>query len=75
MFTPGDHEPAGTPDHQVEEASLGAASAELDAVEAALARLEDGSFESCEVCGGPIGREELLQDPLLTRCQQHRTPG
>lgn len=61
-------------DHSDDEAALAAASAELDAVEAALARLEDGSFENCEVCGAPIGLDRLTADPLLTRCAQHREP-
>ena len=56
------------------EAALDQAAAELDAVDAALARLEDGSFEKCSVCGGPIDRDRLLQDPLLTRCAAHEEP-
>lgn len=79
MFTNGHN---GQPDHPAtpietethahpEDAPLAAAAAELDAVEAALSRLEDGSFDTCDVCGGPIGRERLLQDPLLTRCPHH----
>lgn len=55
-------------------ASLDQAAAELDAVDAALGRLEDGSFEKCSVCGAEIGRERLLQDPLLTRCTAHTEP-
>ncbi|MBV9661405.1 MAG: hypothetical protein JO337_09625 [Acidimicrobiales bacterium] len=46
-------------------------SAELDAVEVALERLEVGSFDSCEVCGARLGHEGLLEDPLLTRCATH----
>jgi RNA polymerase-binding transcription factor DksA len=46
-------------------------SAELDAVEAALARLDRGSFDTCELCGGRIGQDRLLEDPLLTRCPSH----
>ena len=53
------------------EAALNDAAAELDAVDAALGRLEDGSFEKCSVCGGPIDRDRLMQDPLLTRCAAH----
>jgi DnaK suppressor protein len=53
------------------EAALDQAAAELDAVDAALGRLEDGSFEKCSVCGAPIDRDRLLQDPLLARCQAH----
>lgn len=87
MFTNGDHEPPSQPDqpgqpreqkqdelsaqHEAEASGLAGAAAELDAVEAALGRLEDGSFDACEVCGGPIGRQRLLEDPLLTRCPEH----
>jgi RNA polymerase-binding transcription factor DksA len=45
--------------------------AELDAVETALTRLDDGSFDSCQVCGSQIGPERLLEEPLLTRCPSH----
>ena len=55
--------------------ALAEAAAELDEVEAALGRLEDGSFDSCRVCGAPIGRDRLQHDPLLTRCPQHATAG
>ena len=58
-----------------DQASLDRAGAELDAVEAALARLDDGSFEHCEVCGGPIRRDRLQADPLLRRCDRHDDPG
>jgi RNA polymerase-binding transcription factor DksA len=54
-----------------DEAALTEASRELDAVEAALVRLEDGSFDRCDVCGQPIGRDRLQEDPLLTRCPAH----
>lgn len=43
----------------------------MDAVEAALARLDDGSFDRCDQCGGSIGTERLVADPLLTRCPAH----
>jgi RNA polymerase-binding transcription factor DksA len=62
--------------HGKDEADLAAAAAELDAVEAALVRLEDGSFDTCELCGAPIGADRLLGGPLLTRCPAHsQTPG
>ena len=55
-------------DHTVEAAGLAEAGAKLDAVEAALRRLDDGSFDRCEVCGASIGAEHLVADPLRTRC-------
>ncbi|MDX3239158.1 TraR/DksA C4-type zinc finger protein [Streptomyces sp. ME03-5709C] len=35
---------------------------------AALGRVEEGVYGSCEVCGRPIGRERLLALPLGGRC-------
>ena len=65
------HDTVPTHETAADEAHLAEAASELDAVEAALSRLDEGTFDSCEVCGAPIGRDRLLQDPLLTRCPQH----
>jgi RNA polymerase-binding transcription factor DksA len=54
-----------------DEAALAAAAAELDEVQAVLGRLDDGSFDRCQVCGAPIGSERLRANPLTTRCAQH----
>ena len=35
---------------------------------AALARLEDGSYGTCEACGGEIGQARLDVMPEATRC-------
>lgn len=40
----------------------------LDAIEAALRRIDDGTFGICEVCGGPIGDERLAAVPYATLC-------
>ena len=45
--------------------------AELAGVEAALRRLDDGSYGTCEVCGTPCAADHLATDPLSTRCSQH----
>jgi len=34
----------------------------------ALAKLDDGSYGRCDVCGGPIGAERLAALPWATRC-------
>jgi sigma-B regulation protein RsbU (phosphoserine phosphatase) len=47
------------------EASL---SSLLTEVDAALARMEDGSFGICETCHETIEKERLLADPLLRFC-------
>jgi RNA polymerase-binding protein DksA len=42
--------------------------AELRAVEAALARIEDGSYGLCTRCGGEIGEARLRANPAAERC-------
>lgn len=43
----------------------------LDAVDRALARLDDGSYGRCEECGGPIGDDLLVADPATASCERH----
>jgi RNA polymerase-binding protein DksA len=42
----------------------------LDQVQAALNRLDDGTFGQCEHCGGSIGEERLEAIPYASRCIQ-----
>ncbi|HEU5270590.1 MAG TPA: TraR/DksA C4-type zinc finger protein [Jatrophihabitans sp.] len=35
---------------------------------AAQQRLQDGSYDRCERCGGPIGEQRLLARPATRRC-------
>lgn len=42
--------------------------ADLSALRAALARMEDGSYGECIVCGGAIGYERLSAQPGAARC-------
>lgn len=44
---------------------------ELADVERALARLDDGSYGTCEVCGEPIDGERLRIEPATARCGAH----
>lgn len=37
-------------------------------VEAALGRIEDGTYGTCETCGNPIGAERLEAMPWVTLC-------
>jgi len=46
----------------------------MNQVDAALRRIEDGSFGICEECHTDIGEEWLSQDPLTTVCLEHMTP-
>lgn len=41
---------------------------ELEEVEAALERIEQGLFGGCEQCGGAIGRQRLLAVPEARCC-------
>jgi DnaK suppressor protein len=50
---------------------LAAAEAELDAVEHALTRLDDGSYGSCEVCGRALDDAQLAGDPTARSCSDH----
>ncbi|WP_151705456.1 TraR/DksA family transcriptional regulator [Nitrincola alkalilacustris] len=47
---------------------------ELSSCEAALQRIEQGTFGRCEICSEPIELNRLKADPLTTRCLecQHR---
>lgn len=46
----------------------------LSEVDAALCRLEEGSFGLCETCNDPIEPERLAADPLARYCIDHLTP-
>jgi RNA polymerase-binding transcription factor DksA len=43
----------------------------IDAVERALARLDDGSYATCATCGAPIEADRLAGDPTVERCAAH----
>jgi DnaK suppressor protein len=44
---------------------------ELDEVERALAKLDDGTYGQCEVCGGPIAEPRLEAMPATRFCIDH----
>jgi DnaK suppressor protein len=41
---------------------------ELRDIDAALARMEDGSYGICETCGGEIDQRRLEAQPIASRC-------
>ena len=43
----------------------------LQQVDAALERIDGGTFGICDVCHDPIEPERLIMDPLLTVCLDH----
>ncbi len=46
----------------------------LQEVDAALSRIDGGSFGLCEVCHEPIESDRLSSDPLVRFCVDHLTP-
>lgn len=56
-------------------ATLDGIAGDLEAVDAALARLDDGTFGCCTYCGGEIAADELARDPLITVCAEHAHVG
>jgi sigma-B regulation protein RsbU (phosphoserine phosphatase) len=46
----------------------------IQEVDAALARIETGSYGLCQVCHEPIEAERLICDPLSRFCLDHLTP-
>jgi DnaK suppressor protein len=50
------------------EALVEALDAELEGVEGALRRLDDGRYGTCVHCGRPLPSPAVEDDPLLDRC-------
>jgi RNA polymerase-binding transcription factor DksA len=50
---------------------LDAIGAELAGVDAALLRLDEGTYGTCQVCGADLHGEAIERDPLAERCPAH----
>ena len=48
--------------------AAGEAARELGEIDAALARIAEGTYGTCEACGGAIGRDRLRALPEVRRC-------
>lgn len=46
----------------------------LKEVDAALGRMEEGSYGLCDVCHDPVETERLIANPLARLCLDHLTP-
>jgi DnaK suppressor protein len=69
--TDDEHDPEGATlafERQHAAALLDSTRAQLAAIEAALRRLETGSYGTCERCGQPIGDERLAARPAAVTC-------
>jgi DnaK suppressor protein len=69
--TDDEHDPEGTTiayERAQVSALLTQARDDLVALDAALERIDAGSVETCEVCGGPIAFERLLALPGVRTC-------
>ena len=67
-----DNHPADTAtstyDRELDEGLEEGAQDTLREIEAALGRIEDGSYGICEICGKPIGAERLSAIPWTRLC-------
>jgi DnaK suppressor protein len=57
-----------TLDREIEQTLEDNAEHLLVSIDAALARIQDGSYGRCQRCGNPIGDERLDALPYATRC-------
>ncbi len=55
-------------------ALLATAEAVLDDVDRALARLDQGTYGTCEVCGAVIDEDRLVVGPTTRTCGAHPAP-
>jgi DnaK suppressor protein len=62
-----DPEPTAAILHRIEQ--------RLEAIEAALGRLDEGSYQTCERCGGSIDDADLQVDPAERVCGSCREGG
>ncbi len=44
---------------------------QIEQIEKTLERMRNNSFAICEICGTHISLDDILVDPLLTRCKDH----
>src|ERR1700684_3433441 len=66
-----EHDPEGATvafERQHVAALLDRARAHLEAIDAALRKVDAGSYEICDVCGRPIGAERLAARPAALTC-------
>jgi RNA polymerase-binding transcription factor DksA len=45
---------------------------QIEQIEKTLERMRNNTFAVCEICGTHISLDEILVDPLLTKCKAHQ---
>jgi DnaK suppressor protein len=66
-----EHDPEGATvafERQHVAALISQARAHLAAIDAALRKVDSGTYEICDICGGPIGEERLTARPAALIC-------
>jgi DnaK suppressor protein len=66
-----EHDPEGATvafERQHVAALLAQALARLEAIDAALQKVDAGVYETCDLCGGPIGVDRLAARPAALTC-------
>ena len=58
----------GNFDQELTLSLVGSGENALDQIEAAIARIEDGSYGRCETCGGRIRKSRLQAIPYAAQC-------
>ena len=61
---------SGNFDQELTFSLLGSEKNALDQIEAAITRVEDGSYGRCETCGGKIPKARLQAIPYAAQCIQ-----
>jgi RNA polymerase-binding transcription factor DksA len=73
-----EHDPEGATvafERQHVAALISQVRAHLAAIDAALRKVDSGTYEICDICGGPIGEERLAARPaalICVRCARRR---
>jgi RNA polymerase-binding transcription factor DksA len=55
----------------MEKPDLDSAERDVDDVERALGRLDDGTYGTCDVCGEPLPEDLLATSPAARTCAAH----
>ena len=66
---------SATLDREIDYTLEGNAEQVLASIDAALARIEDGTYGPCETCGRPISEERLEAIPYATQCIECKRKG